>query len=205
MRPPPVRFTARRLLVAVSVSAVALASLPEPALVLPLPTFMISPVTLPDGTTVMPASVTLYYSRWGVALMVYGLLVVALTGLWLVKRLLRTARRLVRPDEPGAPPALPFPRVRFTVRRMMVLVATCAVILGIVCGLASRSAKLAGLAAYHHDRIEEPYFHASFDLGHGPPDRISPRDSWRLEMTLKYRHAAQYPWLPVAPDPAEPE
>jgi hypothetical protein len=27
---------------------------------------------------------------------------------------------------------------------------------------------------------------------------------WRVEMTRKYRRAARYPWLPVAPDPPMP-
>jgi hypothetical protein len=29
--------------------------------------------------------------------------------------------------------------------------------------------------------------------------------AWHAEMAQKYQHAARYPWLPVAPDPPEPE
>jgi hypothetical protein len=31
------------------------------------------------------------------------------------------------------------------------------------------------------------------------------RTAWHAAMRTKYEHAARYPWLPVAPDPPEPE
>ena len=33
----------------------------------------------------------------------------------------------------------------------------------------------------------------------------TPRDEWHERMGRKYRRAADRPWLPVAPDPPEPE
>ncbi len=194
MRLARVRFTMRRLMVVVAIATVAIAFLPEPVFV--LPTSMIHPVT--------QASLTFWFSRLDVALAASTLSIVALTAVWLVKRLLRTARRLARPDESGEPLAVPLPRVPLTVRRMMVWVAICAVILGGVYELARRSAKFTELAARHQASIKEETFYA-IGLGWGTPDRLSPRESWRLEMLGKYRHAAQYPWLPVEPDPPEPE
>lgn len=33
----------------------------------------------------------------------------------------------------------------------------------------------------------------------------TPLSDWHTKMTIKYRQAASCPWLPVPPDPPEPE
>jgi hypothetical protein len=95
------------------------------------------------------------------------------------------------------------PRVRFTVRRLMVAVAVAAVVLG---GLAY-AARLAQLRRLYYRRAtelryaEQTYRHPSY--------RDEVQDvaaANRLgQMAEKYEKAADRPWLPVAPDPAEPE
>ncbi len=96
------------------------------------------------------------------------------------------------------------PRVRFTIRRLMVAVAAVSISLGLWRLSADRSAK----ADYHRHRIA-----CSFAVADGGvvsrDDQgriVSPEMSrWHAEMTLKYQRAACFPWLPVLPDPPEPE
>src|SRR6187549_3347389 len=35
--------------------------------------------------------------------------------------------------------------------------------------------------------------------------RMTPRAVWHLELARKYERVARYPWLPVPPDPPEPQ
>jgi hypothetical protein len=95
------------------------------------------------------------------------------------------------------------PGVRLTVRRLMVAVAVAAVVLG---GLAY-AARLAQLRRLYHRRAtelryaEQTYRHPSYrDEVEDPvaADRLGRLDE-------KYEKAADRPWLPVAPDPPEPE
>ena len=86
---------------------------------------------------------------------------------------------------------------RFTVRRLMVAVAIVGVGLGWL--LERRSASLRREAARHAGdgalvSLEEMY----------NPWTEAGKDHHRA-MTEKYRQAAHYPWLPVAPDPPEPK
>ena len=48
-----------------------------------------------------------------------------------------------------------------------------------------------------------PYFKYYFDSILKPS--LAPIDCWHIEMIRKYDRAARYPWLPVWPDPPEPE
>jgi hypothetical protein len=105
------------------------------------------------------------------------------------------------------------PRFRFTIRRMMVAVAIVGALFGVL-GLWQRSAAYAAIAERHAD---EELAIVALAL-----DALTARDGPRLptgltlrmlmsravlhhKLARKYRRAARYPWLPVAPDPPEPE
>jgi hypothetical protein len=86
------------------------------------------------------------------------------------------------------------PRVRFTVRRMMVAVAVLAISMA------------AGLRWFDLRSRARAY---AFWAAVSPVSFKGPKGE-RLAthydlLRLKYEWAARYPWLPVAPDPPEPE
>jgi hypothetical protein len=93
--------------------------------------------------------------------------------------------------------AMRSPHVRITVRRMMVAVAITGVGLG--WQLDRRSASLRREAARHAGDSSlvslEEICNPATEAG----------KVYHRAMAEKYRHAARYPWLPVAPDPPEPE
>jgi hypothetical protein len=110
------------------------------------------------------------------------------------------------------------PRFRFTVRRMMVAVA----IVGFLLGAAAmwRIAASRGASAAYHAREAEfsrrslkDYRDGRVTLRGTLTDREAARIARRLEriapyhdvLARKYERAARYPWLPVEPDPPEPE
>jgi hypothetical protein len=91
------------------------------------------------------------------------------------------------------------PRLRFTVRQMMVVVALVAAVMGLSI---ERHRRFARIAARHRAVMYEG---ASVVAGPRPGYRLT-GSGWRHFKTyLKYARAARYPWLPVAPDPPEPE
>jgi hypothetical protein len=110
------------------------------------------------------------------------------------------------------------PRFRFTVRRMMVVVAIVAVIFA-VGGMVRRSMRLRERAEFHErmGREEAEATRAVEDLARGADDpqyaaevravaAASARlGGWHTRMGAKYRKLARHPWLPVEPDPPEPE
>jgi hypothetical protein len=84
------------------------------------------------------------------------------------------------------------PRLRFTIRRMMVAVAIVAVGLW----LHRRSAHF-WVTAFDHSRMVQQ--------GMGPLTgmegwKMTPKGRYHHDMTLKYERAARYPWLPVITD-----
>ena len=88
------------------------------------------------------------------------------------------------------------PRVRFTIRRMMVAVAVVAIWFGWSRWMEKRAAQFRSLYVYHINRV-------------GPISSPKPRPDeaqgfCHLAMGEKYRVAALWPWLPVEPDPPEP-
>jgi hypothetical protein len=100
------------------------------------------------------------------------------------------------------------PRVRFTVRRLMIAVAIVAILFGAVYRLASRRARFLAIAQHHRESItdEDPLLKAYFSVLDGESrSLLTPINRWHHAMTSRYRHAADHPWLPVAPDPPEPE
>jgi hypothetical protein len=86
-------------------------------------------------------------------------------------------------------------RLRFTVRGMMIAVA----IVGLAVGcLAERRARFTRI----YNR------HSRYLLGKGSgwyTARSYRIIDWNVDMYEKYERAVRYPWLPVAPDPPEPE
>src|SRR3954466_12764246 len=104
------------------------------------------------------------------------------------------------------------PRVRFTVRRMMVAVAIFGASLW-YCEMGRRSKNFLAMADFHRLKAEifRGRVESAAELTSIDPIRmgdIMGRDR-RLEhhhseLGQKYEHAAHYPWLPVEPDPPEP-
>jgi hypothetical protein len=94
------------------------------------------------------------------------------------------------------------PRVRFTVRRLMVAVAVVGVMLGAWGWLERRRARFEERMQFWYHQVEHPAY--SDPKWHGSVT-LSPRDKLRARLAEKYRRAARYPFLPVAPDPPEPE
>ncbi len=105
---------------------------------------------------------------------------------------------------------MPLPRVRFTVRRLMVAVAIVAAVLAGLEALRMRRAEFQRVSVLHRRHLLtlgrwellDPVAQRADEEAQARGD---PRKSWHLHLADKYRRAARYPWLPVAPDPPEPE
>jgi hypothetical protein len=85
---------------------------------------------------------------------------------------------------------------------MMVAVALAALILAGFVALERRRARFERMFS-HHRSLTGPMTIRSFE-----PDRpifLTPRGKWHYEMSMKYARASRSPWLPVEPDPPEPE
>jgi hypothetical protein len=107
-------------------------------------------------------------------------------------------------------------RVRFTIRRMMVVVAGAGIILGASVVLQRRHARFSELAV-HHEASSQLRFIAQGEVGGSHSSRLlnglgeelsglsNARVEWHRRLGVKYRRAARSPWLPVEPDPPEPE
>ncbi len=92
-------------------------------------------------------------------------------------------------------------RPRFTLRGLMVAVAIFGLMFGFGMWMSRRSAEFHKKAKIHMRMI--PIYTLPRIGRWKPPgyDRIE----WARVMARKYRYAARYPWLPVAPDPPEPK
>jgi hypothetical protein len=103
-----------------------------------------------------------------------------------------------------------FTRPRLTVRRLMVVVALAALLLGAIVLVENRrrrflslvDAHQAGMIAWEEGNPSEAS-RERFDLSGRKVSLKAHR--WHLQMAEKYRRAARYPWLPVESDPPEPE
>jgi hypothetical protein len=91
------------------------------------------------------------------------------------------------------------PRVRFTVRRMMVAVAVVAVVIGAMTLLQRRRERFKAIAAEQRAAIQVGYFNND----EGNQDHTAAR--YHLDMALRYEGAAARPWLPLGLDPSEPK
>ena len=106
------------------------------------------------------------------------------------------------------------PRLRFTVRRMMLAVAILACILA-VAAMAFRSyegkrrvALFRALAEYHMmmEWKSKREIYGTDSAGHHRHfSAPTPRNDFHRQMREKYERAARDPWLPVAPDPPVPK
>ncbi len=107
---------------------------------------------------------------------------------------------------------MPLPRVRFTVRRLMVAVAVFAISFGAMTWVArmralsatyrQRAANFSWLTARIGSIVMMPdgrWVNRYEDEN----DRL--RDAWALCLAAKYLRLSYYPWLPVEPDPPPPE
>jgi hypothetical protein len=110
------------------------------------------------------------------------------------------------------------PRVRFTVRRMMVAVAAVAVatslgiswqrrqhFLRITVGFALRESAVQGQVLSSSRSLPRSLQLHVYD-GNGTTWTVRPSNAtYYAMMREKYDRAARYPFLPVAPDPPEPQ
>jgi hypothetical protein len=107
------------------------------------------------------------------------------------------------------------PRLRFTVKWMMVAVA----ITGVIAALGERTVRFRQIAG-RHERMSQTATIHSFDpitktkvtspiyMVLTDPKTGSPfpcPEQWHHEMAVKYEYAARHPWLPVDPDPPMPK
>lgn len=83
---------------------------------------------------------------------------------------------------------------RFTVRRLMVAVAIVALFGGIFIETKHRCQRFGKIAMIH-------WFNALSDANSNSENK----QVFHTYMWAKYTRASRYPWLPVAPDPPEPE
>ena len=99
------------------------------------------------------------------------------------------------------------PRVRFTVRRMMVAVCVLAVAL-FTAVMLRRSYEYRERALENADAEELSLSYADEGRGeNGDPQRVARGEqmaAYHRALRIKYERARWYPWLPVAPDPPEP-
>jgi hypothetical protein len=103
------------------------------------------------------------------------------------------------------------PRLRFTMRRLMVAVALLSLLLGLV----ARRQRLLRLSTYHAEQsyrtmiVQQSNLPAAVDSfgGQEPGAYLfpTPRSEWHTRMSMKYEVAASHPWLPVDPDSPPPE
>ena len=88
------------------------------------------------------------------------------------------------------------PRVRFTIRRMLLAIAVVAVYLGWSRWIEKRSERFQALWNEHVNKIGE------ISSPKPRPDEV--QGYYHLKMGEKYRAAINRPWFPVEPDPPEP-
>ena len=88
------------------------------------------------------------------------------------------------------------PRVRFTIRRMLVAIAVVAVYLGWSRWMERRSERFRALWIEHINKVGE--------ISSPKPSPREVQGYYHLKMGEKYKSAMNRPWLPVEPDPPEP-
>ena len=99
---------------------------------------------------------------------------------------------------------------RMTTRRWMVVVAAVGLLMGgAIVGYRLKQWHSFFVArAQHHARMEAAFSSFGGTLSaHSKHIRASVSENlgYHVAMARKYRHAARFPWLSVAPDPPEPQ
>ncbi len=103
------------------------------------------------------------------------------------------------------------PRVRFTIRWMMIAVAGTGTIFGACIELQHRHDRFSALADYHEASSSVTWacspssYSATNDHGEDVRKWSSERIRWHILLGEKYRGAASRPWMPVEDDPPEPQ
>ena len=105
---------------------------------------------------------------------------------------LKSAAKAV--EKAGAGEGDPMPRFRFTIRRMMVAVTVGAVLVAVPL---VRHRRFRSIALGHRLRAGREWVQSG--------GMSKAREAWYTGIIQKYERAARYPWLPVEPDPPEPE
>jgi hypothetical protein len=90
------------------------------------------------------------------------------------------------------------PRVRFSVRGLMIAVAVVAMAIS----ANSWRIELARRAASY--KVMERYYRTVITSPGATPEYLELFAAWRLDMVLKYERAARYPWISVPRDPGPP-
>jgi hypothetical protein len=94
------------------------------------------------------------------------------------------------------------PRPQFTVRRLMLAVAIVGFVLGVTIERQNRFRKI---EAHHQAEFANLVSRSPYISFSNFSEAVNRRLDWHETMRLKYEHAALHPWLPVSPDPSEPE
>ena len=89
------------------------------------------------------------------------------------------------------------PRVRFSVRRLMIMVAVVALSSAVLGQLSLRYRQQARFYA----ESEAYWRKAAIGAPISQQARYKDRVNYFARLRQKYEHAARYPWLPVEPDP----
>src|SRR4051794_27420521 len=91
------------------------------------------------------------------------------------------------------------PRVRFTMRWMMVSVAIVAIIVAPKM-VAARRAEIANLRV-EYEAARDAHLDEALSISDTKAHRLR---QWHIGLYQKYRRAPQNPWPPVEPDPPQP-
>jgi hypothetical protein len=105
---------------------------------------------------------------------------------------------------------MPMPRVRFTVRRMMIVVGLAALVMWVGRTLQERRGRFEKRAQVEARAGLREIMKYVYRVSPGTTVPQSffedfPKVRYHEALDKKYRFAALHPWLPVEPDPPEPE
>jgi hypothetical protein len=97
-------------------------------------------------------------------------------------------------------------RLRLTVLRMMILVALVAMVLGMALGLTRRRSRLIAISLEHVGPAAEDGG-TLIITAEGPAyvGLKTEKGRWHEEMRRRYDYYGHRPWLPLPPDPPEPD
>ena len=101
---------------------------------------------------------------------------------------------------------MPTPLLRFTVRRLMVIVAVAAIAIGAQISIEKNRGRRDWLSGMHSNLANGLTKQAiSFDMSETQRSALWAKIRWHEAMADKYRWAADHPWFPDTPDPPQPK